>query len=297
MDYRVHLCLITCQWWVLVCGHDALEGVPSDSGAADFCCCSVFAGLTGSKLTAIVTERRVSFTEARPHLLIPSSACWLAHSVSLCAQADQEANGALDSEHHFPLTFHLFLKQNHDAISENKHLIIQTTNLTAVPVQTWIYDFMELWFNLHYFSQIRMFLFVDKWGRRGEGWEGLRRITTSLWQTGKHSSSVLAADAPLCVAAVWCKCQHVQATAPLCCVASQQVFMVRFFSRRRRERGERDLLRQVRRGCRVTNAEEGCRKDRGKGGDEEGGGGRGRGVRTRTTTARFRWERRKKYEK
>lgn len=154
----------------------------------------------------------------------------------------------------------------------------------------------ELSFHLHYFSQIKMFLFVDKWGRRGEGWEGLLRINTSLWHRKTLSSSVLSVDAPFCVTAVWFKRQHVQATGSLCCIISQQAFMVRFFSQRRRQRRERDLLRQVRRRCRVSDVEEVCRKDRGEGGgEEEGGEGRGRGVRTRTT-ARFRWERKKNIE-
>lgn len=72
--------------------------------------------------------------------------------------------------------------------------------------------------------------------------------------------------------------------------------MVRFFSRRRRERRERNLLRQVRRRCRVSDGKEDGKKDRGEGGGgEEGGGGRGRGEKTRTS-ARFRWERTKTFK-
>lgn len=65
--------------------------------------------------------------------------------------------------------------------------------------------------------------------------------------------------------------------------------MVRFFSKRRSdggERRERDLLRQVRRRCHATDAGE----------EKDGGGGGRKGVRMRTT-ARFRWERKYRTEK
>lgn len=88
------------------------------------------------------------------------------------------------------------------------------------------------------------------------------------------------------VSPVWCKRQHVSEAVSLPCKDS---LMVRFFSQRHRERGERSLLRQVRRRCRVTDVEEDRKRD-------GGGGGRGKGVRSRTR-ARFRWERRKETSK
>lgn len=96
------------------------------------------------------------------------------------------------------------------------------------------------------------------------------------------SSSLLPVNTP-----VWSKRQHVSAAVSPCCFIGQSSFMVRFLSKRLSEGGERrerDLLRQVRRQGRVTDAGEDHEKD---------GGGRGRrGVKTRTT-ARFRWERKK----
>lgn len=123
----------------------------------------------------------------------------------------------------------------------------------------------------------------------GGRWEGLLRINTSVTVRETLSLRPRCGCTILCHSR--CKRQHVQASGSHCCITSQQAFMVRFFPQRRRERRERDLLRQVRRRCRVTDVEEVCRKDRGEGrGEEEGGGGRGRGVRSKTT-ARFRWER------
>lgn len=67
--------------------------------------------------------------------------------------------------------------------------------------------------------------------------------------------------------------------------------MVRFFSKGGGgvggARRERDLLRQVRRRCRVTDASQ----DGGGGGGGGGGAGGGRSRARTKTSARFRWER------
>lgn len=95
---------------------------------------------------------------------------------------------------------------------------------------------------------------------------------------------------PVCLTCGTRQRQHVSTAVSPCCFQGHSSFMVRFLSRRPGgggggERRERDLLRQVKRRCRVTDAGE----DGGGGGGGEGAGGR-RGVRTRTS-ARFRWER------
>lgn len=135
-----------------------------------------------------------------------------------------------------------------------------------------------------------MFLFVDE-RVRGEGWEGLLRINTSDSSQG-HALFLRPGCRRTLLWPRSCAVngQHVQAPGP------QPAFMVRFFSRRRRERRERNLLRQVRRRCRVSDVKEDGRKDRGEGGGgEEGGGAGGRRERTRTS-ARFRWERTKSFK-